>query len=216
MAKIKACIFDLDGVIVDTAKFHYLAWKELAADFGYDLRPEANEKLKGISRAESLDILLEMADHSASDKEKADMMNRKNERYLEFVETLGPSDILPGVMRFLDLLREEDIHIALGSSSKNAARILQKLEITDYFDVVIDGTKIQKGKPDPEIFTIGAEALDVYPGYCVVFEDAPAGVEAAHAAGMYIIGVGDEAVLHRANLVIPGFENIDLNIFDKL
>lgn len=216
MAKIKACIFDLDGVIVDTAKFHFLAWKEMAKRFGYDLSPEINEKLKGVSRSESLDILLAEAGKSFSDAEKNEMMHSKNERYLEYVEQLTPKDILPGVKKFMRRLKDKDIKMAIGSSSKNAMRILAKLEITDFFDAIIDGNKIEKGKPDPQIFIFAAEATGVYPSQCVVFEDAPAGVEAAHSAGMFIIGVGDKQVLSRANLVIPGFQNIDLDIFDKL
>ncbi len=216
MAKIKACIFDLDGVIVDTAKFHYLAWKEMAAGFGFELTPEINERLKGVSRTQSLDIILEEADKTFSEEEKQEMMDSKNERYLEHVDKLTPKDILPGVKKFMKRLKEKEIKMAIGSSSKNAMKILTNLEITDYFDAVIDGNKIERGKPDPQIFIFAAEAIGVYPAQCVVFEDAPAGVEAAHAAGTYIIGVGNEKVLSRANLVIPGFQNIDLDIFDKL
>lgn len=216
MAKIKACIFDLDGVIVDTAKFHYLAWKEMAKGFGYELSPEVNEKLKGVSRIESLDILLAEAGKSFSDAKKNELMHRKNERYLEYVGQLTPKDMLPGVKKFMRRLKDKDFKMAIGSSSKNAMRILAKLEITGYFDAIIDGNKIERGKPDPQIFIFAAEAMGVVPSQCVVFEDAPAGVEAAHLAGMFIIGVGDKEVLGRANLVIPGFQNIDLDIFDKL
>ena len=216
MAEIKACIFDLDGVIVDTAEFHFLAWKDLAKEFDYTLTREVNERLKGVSRAGSLAILLEEAGASASEEEKTQWMEEKNKRFLELVEQLEPKDSLPGVKKFIKRLKNKDIKLAIGSSSKNAMRILAKLEITDYFDAIIDGNKIEKGKPDPQIFLFGAEALGVHPAHCVVFEDAAVGVEAAHAAGMYIVGVGDPDVLGRANLVIPGFSDVDPDIFEKL
>jgi len=216
MADIKACLFDLDGVIVDTAKFHYLAWKRLCNELGFDFTEEDNESLKGISRAESLDILLKKGGVSASDKKKEELMARKNGWYLEDIEKMKAEDALPGTLDFLKSVRTSGRKTALGSSSKNAFKILESLNIVDLFDAVIDGTKVSKGKPDPQTFLLGAEALKVHPSSCVVFEDALAGVEAALAGGMYIVGVGDEKTLNRANLVIPGFENMGIELFDKL
>jgi beta-phosphoglucomutase len=216
MADIKACLFDLDGVIVDTAKYHYLAWKRLCNELGFDFTEEDNESLKGISRAESLDILLEKGDVSASAKKKEELMIRKNGWYLEYIDELRTKDALPGALDFLKSVRESGRKTALGSSSKNAFKILEALDIIGLFDAVIDGTKVSKGKPDPQTFLLGAEALKTHPSSCVVFEDALAGVEAALAGGMYIVGVGDENTLHRANLVIPGFENVGIELFDKL
>jgi beta-phosphoglucomutase len=216
MAEIKACLFDLDGVIVDTAKFHYLAWRRLCNELGFDLTKEENESLKGISRTESLDILLEKGDVSVSDEEKEELMTKKNEWYLEYVDQMEENETLPGAVDFIKEAREAGCKTALGSASKNAVRILEALNIRDLFDAIIDGTKVSKGKPDPQTFLLGAEALEVHPSECVVFEDAAAGVEAAIAAGMYIIGVGEEKNLYRANLVIPGFKNVGVEIFEKL
>ncbi|HKK37924.1 MAG TPA: beta-phosphoglucomutase [Cryomorphaceae bacterium] len=216
MADIKACLFDLDGVIVDTAKFHYLAWKRLCNELGFEFTEEDNESLKGISRAESLNILLKKGGVKASEKKKEELMARKNGWYLAYIEEMRAEDALPGALDFLKAVRESGRKTALGSSSKNAFKILEALNIVELFDAVIDGTKVSKGKPDPQTFLLGAEALKVHPSGCVVFEDALAGVEAALAGGMYIVGVGDEKILHRANLVIPGFENVGIELFDKL
>jgi len=216
MAEIKACLFDLDGVIVDTAKYHYKAWKRLCNELGFDLTEEENESLKGISRAESLNILLKKGKVSLSEKKKEELMIRKNGWYLEFIYKMDSDETLPGAISFLKLVRESGRKIALGSSSKNALTILEALNIVDLFDAVIDGTKVSKGKPDPQTFQLGAEALKMHPCECVVFEDAQAGVEAALAGGMVVVGVGEEQTLSRANLVIPGFENVGIELFDKL
>ncbi len=216
MAEIKSCIFDLDGVLVDTAKYHYLAWKRLCNELGFDLTEAENESLKGISRAESLDILLEKGGISLSDEKKEELMTRKNGWYLEYIDKMGADEILPGALEFLKHVKSEGKKIALGSSSKNALRIIEVLGILPLFDAVIDGTKVSKGKPDPQTFQLGAEALKTHPSECVVFEDAAAGVEAALAGGMFIVGVGDESVLNRANIVIDGFDGVDTKIFDKL
>lgn len=216
MAEIKACLFDLDGVIVDTAKYHYLAWRRLCNELGFDLTKEENEELKGISRAESLNILLVKGGLNPTEKKKQAMMARKNEWYLDYIDEMDSSEILPGALDFLKAVKESGRKTALGSASKNSMRILEALEIVDLFDAVIDGTKVSKGKPDPQTFLLGAEALKSHPSNCVVFEDAVAGVEAALAGGMYIVGIGEETVLRRANLVIPGFENVGIEIFDKL
>ena len=208
--KIKACIFDLDGVIVDTAKYHYLAWKRLAADLGFEFKPEDNERLKGVSRVRSLEILLEVGGLSFSKDEKERMATNKNEWYLEFIRKMAPDEILPGVLRFLTELRLAGVKVALGSASKNAPLILQQLKITQYFDAIIDGNKVSKAKPDPEVFLKAAEELGADPVHCVVFEDAEAGVEAALCGNMRCVGVGSPIVLHKATLVISGFENFNL------
>ncbi len=215
-ADIKACLFDLDGVIVDTAKYHYLAWRRLCNELGFDLSEEENESLKGISRAESLDILLKKGGVSLAASEKQNLMARKNGWYLDYVDTMKSDEILPGVMGFLKLLKASGRKMGLGSASKNALPILEKIGVMPYFDVVIDGNKVTKGKPDPQTFQLGAAALEILPQNCVVFEDAGAGIEAALAGGMYAIGVGDSAVLAGAHLVIPGFDGIGLDIFNKL
>lgn len=214
--KIKACIFDLDGVIVDTAKYHYLAWNRLAKDLGFEFLPEHNERLKGVSRVRSLEILLEVGGLSFSEAEKERMATLKNEWYLEYIYKMTPDEILPGVLPFLTELRAAGIKIALGSASKNAPLILQQVKITHFFDAVIDGNKVSKAKPDPEVFLKAAEALGVDPSRCVVFEDAEAGVEAALSGNMRCVGVGSPEVLNRATLVIPGFENFSLGSLDAV
>jgi len=216
MAKINACLFDLDGVIVDTAKYHYKAWKRLCKELGFDLTEEENESLKGISREESLNILLKKGGVSVTEDEKTELRALKNSWYLEFIEKMSADEALPGALDFIEATKESGRKIAIGSSSRNALKILETLQIVDQFDAVIDGTKVSKGKPDPQTFQLGAEALRVHPCECVVFEDAVAGVEAALAGGMYIIGVGDQKTLNRANLTIQGFEHIGVEIFEKL
>jgi len=214
--KIKACIFDLDGVIVDTAKYHFLAWKRLADELGFEFKTEHNERLKGVSRVRSLEILLEVGGLSFSNKEKERMATLKNEWYLEYILRMKPDEILPGVLPFLSELRRAGVKIALGSASKNAPLILQQVEITDYFDVIIDGNKVSKAKPDPEVFLKAAEELGFNPGDCVVFEDAEAGVEAALSGNMRCVGVGSPLVLNRATVVIPDFENFNLNTLEAV
>lgn len=210
MVLIKAFLFDLDGVIVDTARYHYLAWKELANGLGFDLSEEDNEKLKGISRQESLDIVLSLGGISLDTIAKEKLAAEKNLRYLELCNHITAADVLPGVLNFLDEIRYAGLKIALGSASKNAKFILERLDILTYFDSVVDGNRITRGKPDPEIFLTGASDLAVRPEYCVVFEDAESGVAAAKSAGMFAIGVGNAEILKAADLVISGFESFNL------
>lgn len=210
MTKIKACIFDLDGVIVDTAKFHYIAWKELADEMGFDFTTEDNERLKGVSRMTSLDILLSIGKIEKSEEEKLAMATKKNENYVTYILKMGPEEILPGTKEFLDTLKKEGIKIALGSASKNAMTILERLELTHYFEAIIDGTKVSKAKPDPEVFLKGAQALGVQPENCVVFEDAEAGVEAALAGRMKCVGIGNAAILGKAHLVVDGLHQMNM------
>jgi len=214
--KIKAIIFDLDGVIVDTAIFHFQAWKKLANSMDFDLTEKQNERLKGISRLESLDILLEIGKTDAiSDEEKQQLATSKNEWYRENILKMTPRDILPGVKSFLEELKEADYKIAIGSSSKNAGTILERIGLENYFDAVVDGTKISRSKPDPEVFLKGAQELNIPPEQCLVFEDAESGIEAAKNAGMKTIGVGKPENLPKADKVIPGFQNVNISIIEN-
>lgn len=202
----KACIFDLDGVIVDTAKYHYLAWKRLAAELGFEFTEKDNERLKGVSRMESLEILLSVGGIRIDDEEKKmALAEKKNNWYVEYIKQMTEDEVLPGVMDFLKLLKESGVKIAIGSASKNTMLILERIKLKDFFDVIIDGTKITKAKPDPEVFLKAAEELNVPPVECTVFEDAIAGVEAAKRACMKVVGVGDRNTLKDADRVIESF-----------
>lgn len=205
---VKAVIFDLDGVIVDTARFHFKAWQRLAESLGIPFGREDNEQLKGVSRAESLERILAMGDKQLEAEEKKRLMDRKNDWYRESVGRMDADDILDGVMAFLDRLKEMEIPMAIGSSSKNTPLILDRIGLADFFDAVVDGNSISRGKPDPEVFLKGARALNVAPAHCLVFEDAAAGIEAARNAGMFCVGVGEESVLGAADLVIESMEEI--------
>jgi len=201
---MQAALFDLDGVIVDTAKFHYLAWRELANGLGFDISEEQNEQLKGVSRMESLERILTIGQATLSDDEKLRLATIKNARYVEMIKQLDASEILRGAREYLLELRERGVKIALGSASKNAEIILTNLGILELFDAVIDGNKVSRSKPDPEVFLLGAQALGVAPSACVVYEDAVAGVEAAKAGGMHAVGIGRPENLPGADLVVPG------------
>jgi beta-phosphoglucomutase len=217
MPTVQACLFDLDGVIVDTAKYHYLAWRQLANQLGFDLTLEQNELLKGISRMESLDIILEIGGVKLEEEEKQKLAAEKNVRYLELCKQITPDDALPGVRDFLDELRAGSIKVGLGSASKNAKTILTNLDMLTYFDTIVDGNRVTRGKPDPQVFLMGAEDLSVLPEYCLVFEDAVAGVQSGNAAGMITIGIGEQSVLNEADIVIKGFDGVSVdNLFEKL
>jgi len=216
MAEIKAFLFDLDGVIVDTAKYHYIAWKKIAAGLGFDFTPEDNERLKGISREESLEILLGIGNISLGKEEKEQLAREKNNIYTGLIAQMGPEEILPGVKEFLISARKKGIKTALGSASKNAAPILNTLGLLGYFDAVIDGNKISKAKPDPEVFLNGAKELNVLPDECVVFEDAAAGIEAARKGNMKSIGIGKPGILSGADAVLPGFKGVFVEDILKL
>ncbi|MEK4476050.1 beta-phosphoglucomutase [Paenibacillus sp. FSL R7-0048] len=204
LENMKGAIFDLDGVIVDTAKYHYLAWASLADELGFKFTEEDNERLKGVSRMRSLDILLEVGGLEFKEAEKLAMAEKKNRLYVEYISRLEESELLPGVKEYLTGLRSRGIGIALGSASKNAEFILNKLNITDLFDAVIDGNKVSLAKPDPEVFLIAAQEIGLQPDECVVFEDAEAGVQAGKAAGMEVVGIGKPEVLKEADLVVKG------------
>ncbi|GIJ93634.1 beta-phosphoglucomutase [Capnocytophaga stomatis] len=205
---MKGYIFDLDGVIVDTAKFHFLAWKKIGEEFGFQLTHELNEQLKGVSRVDSLQKILNWAGVSVSSEKFDELATRKNADYLTYVEKMNENDILPGVKAFLEKAKQENIKIALGSASKNARPILQKLGIISYFDAIVDGNDVTKAKPDPEVFVTAAKKLGLSNSDCVVFEDAEAGIEAAKRAGMKTIGIGSSEVLTEADEVFSGFDEI--------
>lgn len=210
-------IFDLDGVIVDTAKYHYLAWKELAQELSIDFTAKDNERLKGVSRLRSFEIILEIGGRTMSEEEKLSYCTKKNEVYLSYIDRLQKEEVLPGAREFLVSAKASGIGVALGSASKNARRILDKLELTDLFDAIMDGTVVSSAKPDPEVFTKGAEALGLPFESCVVFEDSSAGIEAAHRGGMKAVGVGRKEDLPEADTWISGFSSLTpQNILDLL
>lgn len=212
---IKCCIFDLDGVIVDTAKYHYLAWAQIARGLGFDFTPEAGEATKGVSRMASLDIVLRAGgmEKEFSAGEKEFLASRKNELYLNYITLMTADELLPGVLDFMKDVRSHGVKVVLGSASKNAGVILDRCGIRPLFDGVIDGTLVSAAKPDPEVFTKGAELMGLAPQVCVVFEDAAAGVEAASRAGMRSVGVGGSPTLKLATMQLHTFEGFS---FEKL
>lgn len=216
MSHIKACLFDLDGVIVDTAIYHYQAWKRLANELGFDFTELDNEQLKGVSRTRSLEIILELGGVTKTEAEKAELADRKNKWYVEMIGKMRPDEILPGAKEFVQACRGAGIKTALGSASKNSMMILDKIGMTSLFDAIIDGNKVTKAKPDPEVFLKGAEELGVQPMDCVVFEDAIAGVEAAKAGGMKAVGIGELSVLKQADMVLPGLSAMTLDKLNEL
>lgn len=215
MKMIEACLFDLDGVVVDTAKYHFIAWKALANELGFEFTIDDNERLKGVSRMKSLEILLEIGGMQFSEAEKLAMAEKKNTLYVSYIEKMTPEETLPGVERFLIELRNRGIRIALGSASKNAPLILDRIRLTHLFDEVVDGNSITEAKPNPEVFLKGAEKLKVSPENCVVFEDAIAGIEAARNANMRCVGIGEPETLSKADLVIPGFIGFSVEYMEK-
>jgi beta-phosphoglucomutase len=205
---VRGALFDLDGVLVDTAVYHYRAWKRLARELGFDFTEADNERLKGVSRRRSLEILLETGGRRMTAAEKTAAAERKNAWYVESLQTLDEGALLPGSREFLTLLRAERVRIALGSASKNAPLILERLGITPLFDAIIDGNHIKSAKPDPEVFLAGAKALALPPAACVVFEDALAGIEAARAGGMRAIAVGSPENLPGADRYISSLKDM--------
>ncbi len=209
-------IFDLDGVIVDTAKYHYLAWKNLANELGFDFTEEQNEAFKGVSRRRCLEILLELGGIEVEEAQFEKWLLEKNEDYLSYIAKMDASEILPDVPKVLNFLKENKVPMALGSASKNAIPILEKVELLSYFDTVVDGNKVSRAKPDPEVFLIAARDLQVAPEKCVVFEDAVAGIEAANNASMISIGIGNSKVLSEAHYIFKDFTDIDIDFIKQL
>jgi beta-phosphoglucomutase len=212
----KGFIFDLDGVIVDTAKYHYLAWKKLANELGFEFTKAQNELFKGVSRKRCLEILLEIGNREATKEEFDTWMIEKNVDYLKYIKNMDASEILPDVPKILEFLKKNKIPIALGSASKNAQPILEKVGLLHYFDTIVDGNNVTKAKPDPEVFLLAAKQLGVKPENCVVFEDAVAGVEAANAAKMISIGIGDKDILSEAQFNFRDFTEISIEFIEDL
>ncbi|MBS1535914.1 MAG: beta-phosphoglucomutase [Bacteroidetes bacterium] len=212
----KAFIFDLDGVIVDTAKYHFLAWQKIAAELGIEFTPEHNEHLKGVSRVRSLDLILELGKIEASQTDKDRWLVQKNEDYLSYLVNMNYSEILPGVMPVLQYLKEQNQAIALGSASKNARTILEKTGIMEYFDVIIDGNDVSNAKPDPEVFIQAARKLGIANEQSIVFEDSVAGVQAANVAGMTSVGIGEASILYEAQYTFKDFTYMDLSFIESL
>ena len=212
----KGFIFDLDGVIVDTAKYHFLAWQKLAKSIGIDFSHEQNEQLKGVSRVKSLEKILEWGNKTISEDKFNALMASKNDDYLSFIAKMNHEEILPDVPKVLNYLKEQNQPISLGSASKNARQILEKVDLLNQFDAIVDGNDVSKAKPDPEVFLIAAKSLNVNPEDCIVFEDSVAGVQAANTANMISIGIGEENVLHEADYVFSNFTEIDTAFIDKL
>ena len=206
----KACIFDLDGVIVDTARYHFMAWKRLTDNLGIRFTETDNERLKGVSRMASLEIILEIGGRKLSKTEKDEMAALKNKWYIEYINTMTPAEILPGTIELIDELRSNNIKIALGSASRNTSLILERIGMQHTFDVVADGNIVHKAKPDPEVFLKAAEMIVAEPCRCMVFEDAIAGIEAALNASMICIGIGEKSILKNAHLVVKGLYEIDI------
>ena len=216
MARTKAFLFDLDGVIVDTAKFHFLAWKEIAQKVNCDFTEIENEKLKGVSRVNSLNLILKWGGVELSEEEKSALLIEKNELYLSKAGSLSKEDLLPGVSLLIKGLEERNIKKAIGSASKNARMILEKLNVIEAFDFIIDGNDVVNSKPDPEVFVKGAEACQVTNEECLVIEDSAAGLEAAHSAGMKTIGVGESPELNIADYQLDSLMDLTSDLLNEI
>lgn len=211
----RTCIFDLDGVITDTSHFHFLAWKRLAKGLDIEFDELENENLKGVSRKDSLLWILNKGNVVISDDEFEDLMVKKNEWYLEFIQDLSPKDAFEGAREFIEQIRVHGLKTSVGSSSKNARLVLDKLELTELFDGIADGTDVTNSKPAPDIFLLAASKCNTTPKHCIVFEDSTSGIEAALTAKMFAVGVGEPQVLSKAHLVIPSIGNLDAKLFLK-
>ncbi len=214
--KEKGFIFDLDGVIVDTAKYHYLAWKRLAKSLGIDFTEEDNEQLKGVSRVRSLEKILSWGKKTITEDEFMKLMAIKNDDYLTYINKMDRSELLPDVFETLEFLKTNKQPVALGSASKNARQILKKVNVKHMFDAIVDGNDVSKAKPDPEVFLNAAKLLNQDPEDCIVFEDSVAGIQAANAAKMVSIGIGSKEVLHEADYVFKDFTEIEIEFLNQL
>ncbi len=208
--ELKAVIFDLDGVITDTARFHYQSWGKMASDMGINLTYEFNERLKGVSRMESLDLILTLTEKNYSNEEKIELANRKNEYYLKLVNKMTPSDLLPGSVKCFKTLKNNNIKIVLASTSKNSLYILKRLKIEEHFDYVVDSRNISRNKPDPEIFIKAAKGVKVKTGDCVGVEDSIVGISAINACNMFSVGIGNRKNLYAANMCIKDLTEFDI------
>ncbi len=216
MNKQKGFIFDLDGVIVDTAKYHYLAWKKLAASLNIPFSEVENEQLKGVSRIASLEKILSWGSIVLSEADFNKVLAEKNGDYLDYISKMDDSEILPDVASVLNFLKENRQPLALGSASKNARAILEKVNLLDAFEVIVDGNNVSKAKPDPEVFLKAAEHLNIEPKNCIVFEDSLAGIKAANIAGMISIGIGEKKILKEADYVFRNFTEMDSAFLKQL
>jgi beta-phosphoglucomutase len=217
MLNIAACIFDLDGVLVDTAKYHFIAWRNLAKQWDIELTHEENEKLKGVGRVDSLKHILALGNVELNEDEISHWCAQKNEEYLGFVSSMNENELLPKVVDLLEELQDKNIKIGLGSASRNAPLIIEKTGIKQYFKAVVSGNDVKNSKPHPEVFLNGAEILGVKPSETIVFEDSQKGIQAAISGGFYSVGIGKQIDLNKADLVIPSFENHTFkNIHDLL
>jgi len=212
----KAFIFDLDGVIVDTAKYHYLAWKKIADGLGIDFTHDHNELLKGVSRVRSLEIILGLGTIQATQEDKDRWLTEKNEDYLSFIANMEADEILPGVAVVLQWLKDNNQPVALGSASKNARPILEKVGILHYFDAIVDGNDVANAKPDPEVFLTAARLLGLPAKGAIVFEDSVAGIQAANIAGMVSVGIGNKEILHEAQYIFNDFTEISTDFLATL
>jgi len=206
---IRGCIFDLDGVLTDTAEYHYQGWQRLADALGIPFDRERNEALRGVSRRRSLELLL--AGRVYPEEQMLEMMERKNRYYQELLKQVTPDDLLPGVHNLLEALRAAGVKIAIGSASKNAREVVQRLQIAPYIDGFADGYSVVRPKPAPDLFVYAAGLLHVCVNECVVFEDAAAGVEAAKVAGMYAVGLGPVERVGQADLILPDLASVTLH-----
>jgi beta-phosphoglucomutase len=213
---MKACLFDLDGVLVDTAKYHFIAWRRLANNLGVDFTEHDNEQLKGLSRDSSLDYILHKGKINATTSEREVWKEQKNDWYLDLVQSMPEDEVLPNCKELLADLKQHNIKIGLGSASKNAKLILDRVNITKYFDAIIDGTVTSKSKPDPEVFLLGAKALQCEVTDCIVFEDALNGIKAAKAGGFFAIGIGEQSVLREADIVFPDLNELNYLKLNKI
>lgn len=212
----KGFIFDLDGVIVDTAKYHFLAWRDLAKSIGIDFTLEQNEQLKGVSRVKSLEKILSWGNTSVNYVEFEALMDKKNKDYLGYINEMEKDEILPDVPKILNYIQEQNQGIALGSASKNAKMILKKIGLLETFEHIVDGNDVVKGKPNPEVFLKAAKLLSIEPKNCIVFEDSLAGIQAANTAGMLSIGIGEENVLGEADYVFKDFTEISTSFIETI
>ncbi|MEM1339464.1 MAG: beta-phosphoglucomutase [Bacteroidota bacterium] len=197
---IKGFIFDLDGVITDTAEQHFQAWKRLADEMGWDFDREVNEKLRGVSRMDSINIIKEHNKAEVNADKLLELATKKNAYYIDSLNEITPEDYLPGSKELLTHLRQEGFRVALGSASKNAAKVLQRLGATAYFDTIGDGNSVSKSKPAPDIFLYAAKKLGLKPEECLVYEDAEAGIDAAKAGGFHAVGIGPEERVGHADI----------------
>ena len=216
MKSKKAIIFDLDGVIVDTAKYHFIAWQKIAGELGFDFTTNDNEQLKGISRVKSLEKILNLAGKVISKDEKNRLLREKNEHYLQLISNMNEDELLPGINNLLKNLRLNNIPFALGSASKNARRVLDTLDLTHLFSAIVDGTDVSKAKPNPEVFLIAAKKLNYHPENCIVIEDSQAGINAANLAGMTSVGIGEAKNLKNADVLLSSTNLLNIELLKRI